>query len=70
MIKQRYTMTFAGTTYQLGKLDAEQMSTIRVLIQAITQPKWKPIPEDSRWVKIEGDAGPVLLLDRRVILKS
>jgi hypothetical protein len=69
MKKQAYTMTFAGSTYRLGKLDAEQMMTIRALIQAITfQPADKPITEDGRWVRIDGDAGPVVYLDRRVIL--
>jgi hypothetical protein len=64
---QRYTMTFAGTVYQLGRLDAEQMATIRALIQHATfQPTGTPIPEDQRWIRIDGDAGPVLQLDRRV----
>lgn len=67
---QCYTMTFAGTTYRLGRLDAEQVMTIRALIQSITfQPDASPITEENRWVTIDGDAGPVVHLDRRVILK-
>jgi hypothetical protein len=69
MIKQTYTMTFAGSKYRLGKLDAEQMMTIRALIQAVTyQPADSPITEANRWIQIDGDAGPVVHLDRRVIL--
>ena len=67
---QRYTMTFAGTTYHLGRLDAEQMMTIRALVQAVTfQPDGAPIDEAHRWIDIDGDAGPVLRLDRRNILR-
>jgi hypothetical protein len=69
MVKQNYVMTFAGSKYRLGKLDAEQMGAIQMLIQAVTfQPADKPITEDARHVRIDGDAGPVLILDRRAIL--
>lgn len=70
MIKQTYVMTFAGSRYMLGQLDAEQMMTIRALVQAVTyQPDDSPITEANRWVRIDGDAGPVLHLDRRAILR-
>lgn len=70
MEKQDYTMTFDGTRYHLGQLDAEQMMAIRVLIQAVTfQPADAPITEANRWIQITGDAGPVVHLDRRAILK-
>jgi hypothetical protein len=62
-------MTFAGHRYQLGNLDAEQMTTIKMLIQAITfQPADHAITEENRWIKIDGTAGPVVMLDRAKIL--
>ena len=70
MNKQTFTMTFAGSTYRLGKLDAEQIMTIRALIQFATfQPADSPITEDSRWIKIEGSADREddVHIDRRVI---
>ena len=69
MKTQTYKMEFGGSTYRLGRLDAEQIGAIRALIQAVTfQPADRPIDEANRWVKITGDAGPVVYLDRRAIL--
>jgi len=68
MKTQRYTLTFAGSTFQLERLDAEQISSIRQLVQAVSfHPAGTPVTERDRWVSLDGTAGPVLRIDRQAL---
>jgi hypothetical protein len=72
MTRDTYTATVWGQRFRLGSLTAEQLTTLRALLQAATfHPSDSPVTEANRWITVEGAAaGPVIVLDRRAILEG